>query len=68
MYSENHEYFKIIEELNTAIINDKCTWQDIFKILKVNKPDELFKVMFEKIDYFVKNEIIKLNNTNTNQN
>ena len=60
MYLEDHNYFKIVEELNEAITNEKCTWQNIFRILKVNKPEELFKIMFEKIDYFVKNETLKL--------
>lgn len=60
MYLEDHNYFKILEELNEAITNEKCTWQNIFRILKVNKPEELFKIMFEKIDYFVKNETLKL--------
>lgn len=60
MYLEDHNYFKIVEELNEAITNEKCTWQNIFRILKVNKPEELFKIMFEKIDYFVKNEALKL--------
>ena len=35
-------------------------YENIFRILKVNKPEELFKIMFEKIDYFVKNETLKL--------
>lgn len=60
MYLEDHNYFKIVEELNEAITNEKCTWQNIFRILKVNKPEDLFKIMFEKIDYFVKNETLKL--------
>lgn len=60
MYLEDHNYFKIVEELNEAITNEKCTWQNIFRILKVNKPEDLFKMMFEKIDYFVKNETLKL--------
>ena len=55
-----NNYFKIVEELNEAITNEKCTWQNIFRILKVNKPEDLFKIMFEKIDYFVKNETLKL--------
>ena len=59
-YLEDHNYFKIVEELNEAITNEKCTWQNIFRILKVNKPEDLFKIMFEKIDYFVKNETLKL--------
>ena len=60
MYLEDHNYFQIVEELNEAITNEKCTWQDIFRILKVNKPEELFKIMSEKIDYFVKNKTLKL--------
>ena len=60
MYLEDHNYFQIAEELNEAITNEKCTWQDIFRILKVNKPEELFKIMSKKIDYFVKNETLKL--------
>lgn len=60
MYLEDYNYFKIVEELNEAITNEKCTWQNIFRILKVNKPEDLFKIMFEKIDYFVKNETLKL--------
>ena len=64
MYLEDHNYFKVIEELNEAITNEKCTWQDIFKILKINKPGELFKIMLEKMDYFVKNETLKLEKFN----
>lgn len=61
LYLEDHNYFSTIEELNSTIQNDKCSWQDIFKILKVNNPNELFKKMHAKIEEFVKNEIRKLN-------
>lgn len=59
MYLENHNYLVTIEKLNAAITKEKCTWKEIFEILKINNPSELFKEMYSKIENFVKLEIEK---------
>ena len=59
MYLENHNYLVTTEKLNAAITKEKCNWKEIFEILKINNPSELFKEMYSKIENFVKLEIEK---------